>query len=88
MIIVFHRHFKKDFKKLPKNVQDRFYEILKIFEENQYFFSLNNHRLSGKYSVYRSINITGDYRALYVEYIQIGQVVQFVRIGTHAELYE
>lgn len=48
--------------------------------------SLHNHILSGKYTNYRSINITGDYRALYKQVSE--KEVIFVKLGTHSQLYK
>jgi len=78
---------KKAFKqlsKLPKKVQKRFALKLNIFKEDQFHPLLNNHSVEGVYPGCRSINITGDYRALY--YIQ-GDLFIFIEIGTHSELY-
>ena len=46
---------------------------------------LHNHSVEPAYPNWRSINITGDYRALY-EVLKEGSVV-FMKIGTHADLY-
>ena len=47
--------------------------------------SLNNHKLSGKYADYRSINVTGDIR---IAYKRVPDGFYLVAIGTHSELYE
>ena len=88
MQISYHKHFKKRFKKLPPKVKDAFRVRVELFQMDHFHALLGNHALSGKYSGCRSINITGDYRAIYVHYVQIGDVIQFLDIGTHAELYE
>ena len=54
-------------------------------KENQYDVLLNNHALSGEYVGCRSINITGDVRAIYEEIKD--NHFEFVAIGTHTELY-
>ena len=46
---------------------------------------LNNHALHGEYLGYRSINITGDLRAVYE--IQDEKAVKFLFIDTHSNLY-
>lgn len=43
-----------------------------------------NHKLQGYYEGCRSINVTGDYRAIFVEEVDS---IKFLRIGTHVELY-
>lgn len=45
---------------------------------------LRDHQLKGKYKHYRSSDITGDYRALY---LQKEAEVIFDKIGTHSQLY-
>ncbi|MFO0971031.1 MAG: type II toxin-antitoxin system mRNA interferase toxin, RelE/StbE family [Candidatus Saccharimonadales bacterium] len=47
---------------------------------------LRDHALTGKYRGYRSINITGDIRALYYEK-EDGRIVIFAFLGTHGQLY-
>jgi len=45
---------------------------------------LNNHSLSGEWRGYRSIDITGDIRAVYrIE----NEINLFVAIGSHNQLY-
>lgn len=84
MRIDYHKHFKKQYKKLPSKVQEKFAERLMIFIGNPFAPELSNHALHGKYAKYRSINITGDWRAFY-EVTDIG--VQFFIIDTHSNLY-
>ena len=46
---------------------------------------LRNHELKGKYKDYKSINVTGDVRALYKK--NGDEIVIFAMIGTHSQLY-
>lgn len=85
MRVIFHKRFIKCFSKLPSKAQDVFYKKLIIFYDDKFNIALNNHSLSGKHSDKRSINITGDYRAIFKEQ-ENGDVV-FLLIGTHSELY-
>ena len=85
MQIIFHNIFKKKIKKLPSKIQDQFYERLTLFEENKFNTILNNHSVEKRFSDCRSINITGDYRAIFKEKIE--DICVFVNIGTHSELY-
>ena len=82
---VLHKSFKKEFQKLPIKIQKQFFERADLFLKNQSHPLLNNHSVHSAYPGWRSINITGDYRALY-EVIDEGIVV-FMKIGTHSELY-
>lgn len=81
----FHNHFKKTYLKLPQKLKDAVNKKLVLFSKHPNSSSLNNHILIGKYKNYRSINITGDYRAIYKE-ISKNKVI-FVKLGSHSELY-
>lgn len=45
---------------------------------------LNNHSVDKAFTDCRSINVTGDYRAIFKEE---NNVIIFLKIGTHSELY-
>ena len=66
-------------------VQDKFEERLSLFIQDRNHSLLNNHPLDGEWFGCRSINITGDFRAVYEE-LDNGNF-EFVAIGTHSELY-
>lgn len=84
MEIVFHKKFKKAFRKQSKKVQARFREQLELFILDPFDPTLHNHALTGALCMYRSINVTGDVRALYeVD----GDRIVFLKIDTHSELY-
>ena len=85
MRIRFHRHFDKQYKKLEKSGQEKARQRLILFLENPFNPILNNHPLKGKYLDYRSINITGDLRAIYKMVGENDAV--FVAIDTHPHLY-
>jgi len=53
--------------------------------ENPFNPILNNHALHGKWGRYRSINITGNLRALY-ELIDIDTAL-LILVDTHSNLY-
>ncbi len=84
MRITFHKKFNKKFEKLPIKIQEKFYERLTIFGIDQFSEILNNHYVHYPYEGCRSVNITGDVRALYEA---VGDTVIFIHIGTHSELY-
>lgn len=84
MRITFHRKFKKNIKKQPRKVQIKFKKRHKLFKKDQFHHSLNNHSLKGKYYGIRSINITGDIRA---HYLEDDEGVIFLDIGSHSDLY-
>ncbi len=80
----FHKSFKKKFKRLPPKIQAQFYERLDIFLRDPFNVVLQNHSVNKAFPNCRSINITGDYRAIFKVDTQ---TVIFITIGTHAELY-
>jgi len=86
MKIYFHKNFEKQYKKFKKNEQAKVQERLTTFLEDQFDPQLNNHALKGKYVDYRSINITGDLRAVYKSISQDKSI--FVIIDTHSNLYK
>ncbi len=86
MQVDFYREFQKDLKKLSKKEQLQFGERIALFLEDPMHPLLHNHALIGKLRGLRSINITGDIRALYEEITP--ELAFFVAIGTHSELYE
>lgn len=85
MTIKLHKNFIRQFDKLSAKNQKKVKERLKVFLKNPYDKRLNNHPLKGKYLNYRSINITGDLRAVY-KYIDENECI-FVVLGTHSQLY-
>ena len=85
MYIVFEYNFKKKLRKISPQVKKHFYERLALFELNKFHTLLNNHSVEKRFPGCRSINITGDYRAIFKEIP--GDTVIFVLIGTHSEFY-
>lgn len=77
--------FRKQFKKFPEKIRSEAIQRLEILTENEFAEILNNHKLSGKYSEYRSVNVTGDIR---IAYKRVREGFYLVAIGTHSELYE
>ena len=65
MQVHLHRTFLKDFKKLDSTIRNRFVERKAMFGKDSRNPLLNDHALGGEYVGRRSINITGDYRAIY-----------------------
>lgn len=86
MIPHFHKSFKKQYKKAPTLIRRNFDERLQIFVRDTTHSILNNHPLTGERKGEWSINITGDWRAIY-EYLDDNTAV-FLEINTHANLYK
>lgn len=90
MKIKFSKEFLKQYKKADIRVRQRVDEKLLIFEKNPMDPSLRNHPLHGTYLGERSIDITGDWRAIYRELPEvekIGAIAYFTTLGTHNQLY-
>lgn len=85
MIIRFHRNFKKQYNKLKTGERSKLKERLEIFLVDTFNPILNNHPLKGKYAGYRSINISGDLRAIYKP--DAKDIAIFVAIDSHSNLY-
>ncbi|OGC96643.1 hypothetical protein A3H89_03550 [Candidatus Amesbacteria bacterium RIFCSPLOWO2_02_FULL_48_11] len=86
MQIDFAERFIKQLRKAPKSVQKSARERIEIFASDRFHPLLNNHVLSGKYQGYRSINITGDWRAVFR--MIDNNTVYFEMLGTHSQLYK
>lgn len=84
MIIRTHRSFDKKYARLPEKIQNQFTRRRDLFVIQPFHPLLNNHSVEHVYPDCRSINVTGDYRAIFA---QKGDVVVFVNVGTHSELY-
>ncbi|OGE80114.1 MAG: hypothetical protein A2826_00850 [Candidatus Doudnabacteria bacterium RIFCSPHIGHO2_01_FULL_43_23] len=84
MEIIFHTNFRKRFKKLPSRIQKQFYNRLEMFSRDKFQKILNNHPVEQVFPDCQSINITGDYRAIFKDH---KHVIIFISIGTHSDLY-
>lgn len=81
---VFHRNFTRQYKKLPRKIQNRFDDRLSLLLEDMQNPLLGVHMLHGEKKPLLSMNVSGDYRALFLTQ---GNTVTFYEIGTHSELY-
>lgn len=84
MHVRFHKHFVKKYEKLKK-IQEKINDKIRLFSEDPFNSLLENHALRGEFKDCRSINITGDYKAVYK--LASPNVALFIKIGTHSELY-
>ena len=85
--IDYSKVFDKALKKSPIEIKIAFRDKLKFFTSDKFHPLLNNHALLGKYKGYRSINVTGDWRAVFREF-ENGELIYFEIIGTHSQLYK
>ena len=80
-----HRMFKRQYKKLSRDVQNRVGERLALLVGDERSPLLNDHKLNHPYDGYSSINITGDYRLVYKK---LAPDIYFLRaVGTHHQLF-
>lgn len=84
MNVRFSKNFLKQYKKL-RAIQKKIDERLVLFRQDSHDPILNNHAPTGEYKGYRSINITGDFRALY-EPVD-SHVAFFITVDKHSNLY-
>ena len=83
--IFFNKSFIKQYKKLSQKIRNQFKERLQLFRVDQRNRLLNLHKVDRRGEVYISMNVTGDYRALF---LWEGRArVRFYQIGTHSQLY-
>ncbi len=84
MKISYSKNFIKQSKKLSPKLRKQLVQRITIFSNNPLDSQLRDHQLKGKYKQYRSIDITGDFRALY---LLISDEAIFDIVGTHSQLY-
>ena len=89
MNIKYSATFKKQYKKAPKKIQEKVKERISLFVQDPTNQLLNNHALTGKFQGYRSINITGDWRAIFSTRLDLKskQEYYFELVDTHSQLY-
>ena len=85
MHYILSQSFEKDFAKLPTPIKKKAIATLEKFIVNPQNPTLRNHGLLGKWKGHFSINVTGDTRAIY--FVIENEMVRFVAIGSHSELY-
>ncbi|MBI3380176.1 type II toxin-antitoxin system mRNA interferase toxin, RelE/StbE family [Candidatus Gottesmanbacteria bacterium] len=83
--IDYSHRFDKQLRKAPLEIKIALRNKLSLFFQNPFHPLLNNHALVGKFANFRSINITGDWRAIYKE---TDDIVVFTLFGTHSQLYK
>jgi addiction module RelE/StbE family toxin len=67
-----------------KTLKKAFQDTLALFLVEPDHSSLRNHALKDKYAGFRSVDVTGDWRALYR---RERERIIFVELGTHDQLY-
>lgn len=80
--IHYNEDFKKEFQKLPKQIQQKACKAETLFRENSFHPSLRLHKLKGKLDGLWSISIDMKYRIIFKP-LENG-VILFISIGAHA----
>ncbi len=88
MKVDYHKRFLKQVAKAPHQIQMAVRERIAIFRVDRLHHLLYDHALHGEWVGFRSINITGDWRAIYRDHGE-GTIewIEFVELGTHHKLY-
>lgn len=85
MKVIFHKRFDKMAAKLSPKLKAQMVERITLFSINPLDPALRNRALNTPYKGSYSINITGDYRAIYC--LVDNDTALFTHIGTHSQLY-
>jgi mRNA-degrading endonuclease YafQ of YafQ-DinJ toxin-antitoxin module len=89
MEIKYGTRFRKQYLRADKAIKTAFAQTLEIFLEEPNHPSLRNHVLKKKYSGYQSIDVTGDWRAIFKESQRGKQkTIVFHMLGNHRDLYK
>jgi len=86
MNVIFHKRFDKMASKLPSKIKAKMVERITTFSKDPLAHMLRNHALNTPYEGSYSIDVTGDYRAIY--FLVDNQTAMFTHIGTHSQLYK
>jgi mRNA-degrading endonuclease YafQ of YafQ-DinJ toxin-antitoxin module len=82
--IEFSPAFQKLLARAPTEIKQAVQDAIDLFEEYPDNPVLRNHPLKEEYAGFNSIDVTGDWRALYREE---AERYYFSGLGTHDELY-
>lgn len=85
MQYILSKQFEKDFAKLPKRIKTKAIVSLVLFIDDPENQMLRIHPLKGRWTGHFSIDVTGDTRAIY--FVIEKDLVRFVAIGSHSQLY-
>lgn len=85
MNVIFHKRFDKMAGKLAPRVKQKMVERIPLFVKDPLDPQLRVHALYTPYKGSFSVDITGDYRAIY-ELID-DETALFTHVGTHSQLY-
>ena len=88
MTVRYDPDFIEKLKKQNVRIRKSFKEKILIFAKDPFYPQLHNHPLREEWEGSRSIDITIDYRAIYIGKVEgEEEIAYFIDIGTHEELY-
>jgi len=79
--IYYHPQIKKSFLSLPKDIQEKAKERIKIFKEKPFYPPLGAHKLHGKLKEQWSFLIKRQYRIIFI--FENSDAI-FLDVGTHS----
>ena len=85
MNVFYAKGFRRMYERRELKIREQFKARRDIFLARPFDPILHNHALIAEYAGCRSINITGDFRAIFK--IIDSETVIFLAIGTHHELF-
>lgn len=88
MYVRFTEKFRKQYNTADVRIRNRFDICLEKFIKNPLDLELRNHELHGALQGFKSIDITGDWRAVFSETTGGEIIFYFAALGTHAQLYK
>lgn len=80
----YSKNFLRQYAKLSPKIRQKVDERILLWQNEPLNSQLRDHQLKGRYKQYRSIDVTGDFRALYA---LNGDEAIFYIVGTHSQLY-
>lgn len=84
MKVSYSKDFQRQYSKLAPKIRKKVDERVLLWQNDPLNSQLRDHQLKGKHKEYRSIDVTGDYRALY---LREGNLAIFDILGSHSQLY-
>ena len=87
MTVEYTKNFIKQSKKLNPKLRNQLVQRITLFSTNPLDSQLRDHQLKGQYKQYRSIDVTGDYRALY-KVKENEQIILIAKIDKRSRAYD
>jgi addiction module RelE/StbE family toxin len=81
MNILYKPSFLRDFKKLPKDIQEEAFEKIELFKSTENHDKLKVHKLKGRLSSYYSFSVNYSHRIVFT--YEDRQTIVFLGIGDH-----